>query len=124
MRYVGLLCVALLFACETKEHADAELGALQKAKDAAARVAERSNTSPSQRIGIPECDSYIRSYESCLADRVPQERRGALRVTLNQQRTKWLGEVTSGDDRNAVAQQCKDAVAAATEATREFGCSF
>ena len=125
MRIIVALVLGIgLIACETKEHADAELDAINKAKTAARKASARANTSESQEIGIPECDAYIRSYESCLAEKVPDTRRDALRTTLNEQRNKWQTAVTSGEERAGIAEQCKSAVASAAQAMGDYGCSF
>lgn len=124
MRHIALLLLLTFIGCETHEHVDAELGALKKAKAAAAKASAHANTSESQEIGIPECDAYVRHYESCLAEKVPEERRDGLRATLNEQRNKWQTAVTSGEDHAGIAEQCKSAVASATQAMGDYGCSF
>ena len=125
MRTIALLLgLTLIIACETKEHADAELDAINKAKAAARKASARANTSEAQEIGVPECDAYIRNYESCLADKVPDTRRDALRATLNEQRNKWQTAITSGEERASIAEQCKSAVATAAQAMGDYGCTF
>ncbi len=60
MRIAIVFLVLGLFACETKEHAEAEMGAIKKAQGAAAKAS--AHAGPSQEeIGIVECDEYIRS---------------------------------------------------------------
>jgi hypothetical protein len=79
--------------------------------------------SEAQEIGIPECDTYVRNYESCLG-KVPEERKETLRATLSEQRNKWQNEVTSGQDRNTIVEECRSAVAPARQAMGEYGCSW
>ena len=121
---IVVLVFLALIACETKEHADAELGALKKAKDAAAKVSARANTSEATEIGIPECDDYVRQYEACLADKVPEENRDPLRRTLNEQRRKWIDAATGGADHAEIAQQCKTAASDAALKLGSYGCTF
>lgn len=115
-----LLVVLILVGCETREHADAELGALKKAKDGAARLSARA----AEPIGIAECDDYIRNYESCLIEKVPEEKRNEYRRALSEQRSKWHDAVTSGQDQNAIAEQCKSAASDATAKMSAYGCTF
>ena len=120
-----LLALMLVFlACETKEHADAELDALAKAKKAAAAASAHANTGPVEEIGVPECDQYVKNYEACLTDKVPESRREELRQTLNEQRNRWRDAVTGGADQKQVAEQCKSAAAAAMRNLGDYGCSF
>ena len=116
-----LFLLILLIGCETREHADAELDALKKAKAAAAKASSRAS---SQDLGVAECDAYIRSYESCLNDKVPEEKRDDLRRTLNEQRRKWQDAIGGGGDTAQVAEQCKSAQADAVAKMGEYGCTF
>jgi hypothetical protein len=121
--FVVFVCF-LIIGCETQEHADAELGALKKAKDVAAKVNARANTSEASEIGVPECDAYIKNYRSCLADKVPEEKRADLRRTIDEQQKKWQDAVAGGTDTAPIAEQCKSAVAEASTKLAEYGCSF
>ena len=118
-RILGLFLLLLLVGCETKEHADAELGALKKARDAAAAASSRA----AEPIGISECDDYISTYESCLA-KVPDDKRAGFRATLNDQRRKWYAAATGGGDQAEIAQQCKSAASDALAKMSDYGCTF
>ena len=118
------LALTVIFGCETKEHANAELDALKKAKTAAAAASAHANTSATEEIGVPECDQYVRNYESCLVNKVPDSRRDELRQTLNEQRNRWRDAVTGGADQTQVADQCKSAAAAALRNLGDYGCAF
>lgn len=124
MRRIGMLLVIVMLSCETKEHADQELGALKKAKDAVSAVSARANGTELQELGIPECDAYVRNYESCLSQKVPEDRRTSFRTTLNKQRNKWQTAVTSGEDNTRIGDECKAAVTTASQAMSEFGCTW
>ena len=123
-RILVLIALIALFACETKEHANAELQALDKAKKAAAQASAHANLSATEEIGVPECDQYVKNYEACLSDKVPESRREELRQTLNEQRNRWRDAVTGGADQTQVAGQCKSAAAAAMRNLGDYGCSF
>ena len=124
MRTFSIMLILALSACETKEHAEAELGALSKAKTAAAKASAHANMSQTEAIGVPDCDDYIRKYETCLAEKVPQEKRAELRRTLDQQRNKWRDAVTGGESQDAVAQQCRSANNTAQSEMGDYGCSW
>src|SRR6266478_3244587 len=87
MRSTIILLIVMTFACETREHANAELDALKKAQDAAAKASAQSR-GPEEEIGIAECDAYIRKYETCL-EKVPAEAQAGLRDGLEAQRKQW-----------------------------------
>jgi hypothetical protein len=125
MRSVILFLLIIgLSACETKEHATAELEALRKAQGAAAKATARANMTVEEEIGIPECDEYVRKYQACLAEKVPADAKTRLRAALDAQRKQWRGATSDPYKRAAVADQCRSAAAAAKQSLADFGCDF
>jgi hypothetical protein len=124
MRSVLVFLLLVFCACETKEHADAEVGAIKKAQDAAAKSSAQTNAGGVEEMGIPECDSYIRKYEACLADKVPAEAQTRLRRELNDQVKKWRFSATDSFARTNVADQCRSAIAVAKQSMAGYGCDF
>jgi hypothetical protein len=123
MRSMILLTI-LLFACETKEHADAELGAIKKAQGAAAKAAAHANTGMTEEIGVPECDDYIRTYEACLSEKVPVDAQLRLRATLDDNRRQWRAAGKDETSRASLAEQCKSAASLAKQSMSDYGCDF
>jgi hypothetical protein len=119
-----LLLLLLATACETKEHADAEAGAIKKAQEAAARAATHANTTVEEDIGVPECDAYIRKFEACLAAKVPESEQARLRSTLDEQRKRWRAAASNAFERAGLADQCRSAAAAAKQELDGYGCEF
>ena len=126
MRRTSLLlpiAIIALTGCP-KESVDAQIGAIGKAKTAASQASARVNTSQANEIGIEECDAYIRNYESCLAEKVPEEKRAELRATLDQQRRQWQASVTAGEDQAGIKRQCESEIETAKRAMGDYGCTF
>jgi hypothetical protein len=121
---IFLLTFMALTGCETKEHAEAELGAIKKAQDAAAKATTRANASGEEEIGIPECDAYIRKYQACLAERVPVEAQTPLRIALDEKRKQWRASATDQYSHATVSDQCRSAMAIARQSMSEYGCDF
>ena len=124
MRTVIVLLVLILSGCETKEHAEQEVGAIKKAQDAASKVSARANAGGGEEIGIAECDSYVRKYEACLADKVPVEAQARLRKELDDQVKQWRASATDTFARTNVADQCRSAMATAKKSMAGYGCDF
>src|SRR5581483_1338501 len=124
LRKVMALLFLLALACETKEHADAEVGAIQKAQEAAAKASTHANTTVEEDIGIPECATYVRTYEACLASRVPAGEQPRLRATLDEQRKRWRSAASNPPERDAIADQCRSARALARQEMGDYGCGF
>ena len=122
MRWIVVLLILSLAACETKEHANAELDALKKAQTAADKASAQSK-GPEEEIGIAECDAYIRKYETCL-EKVPAEAQAGLRNGLEAQRKQWRVAAKDSFARDGAADQCRSAMASAKQSMSAYGCEF
>ena len=123
MKPFALLLFIALTACP-KDYVETTTGAIGKAKTAASQASARVNTSQANEIGIEECDAYIRNYEACLTDKVPEDKRDTLRATLDEQRRGWQASVTAGEDQAGIKRQCQSAIETAKRSLAEYGCSF
>jgi hypothetical protein len=123
MRWIIALLILSLAACETKEHADAELAAVKKAQEAVKNASAHAGSGPAEEIGIPECDEYVRKYESCL-DKVPDEARPKLRTALDEQQKQWRAAARDKFARDGAADQCRSAIATAKQTMSAYGCDF
>jgi len=122
MRIAIVFLVLGLFACETKEHAEAEMGAIKKAQGAAAKASTHAGQSQ-EEVGIAECDEYIRKYEACL-DKVPDTAQMEFRNTLDAQRKQWRAAANDKFARDGAAYQCRSAMATAKQSMSAYGCEF
>jgi hypothetical protein len=120
-----MLCIAiLLIGCETKEHANAELDAITKAQKAAAKASAHANIGEGEELGVPECDEYVRHYETCLTEKVPPTRQSSVRAALDAQKSKWRAAIADGESKNSLAQQCTSAASLARTNFADYGCDF
>jgi hypothetical protein len=125
MRTVLIAAAVLLAitAC-TKEQAKDELGAVNKANEAAAAASAHANVAVVDPIGVDECDGYLEKYEACLTGKVPAQQQQVYRAQLEGQRREWRAAAADPMRRDALPQQCKEAGTAAKETFATFGCEF
>jgi len=124
MRSAIVFLILALVACETKEHANAEMDAIKKAQGAAAKASAHASEGAQEEIGITECDEYIRTYEACLTEKVPAEAQVGLRKALEDQRRQWRTAAKDTFARAGVAVQCRSAIATAKQSMSAYGCEF
>ena len=74
-------------------------------------------------LGIPECDSYLTSYEKCLTDKVPSSERASLRGKAHIKRAHWQ-ELASAKMKENVVKDCKKAADAARSELARFSCAW
>jgi hypothetical protein len=122
MRSTIILLIVMALACETREHANDELGALKKAQAAADKASAHAR-GPEEEIGIAECDEYIRKYEACL-EKVPGEAEARFRNSLDAQRKQWRAASKDPFARDGIADQCRSAMATAKQSMSAYGCEF
>lgn len=120
-----LVLIALLAACETREHVDAELGAVKKAKEAARQAAVHAGTGVAEEeLGVPECDDYLRKVEACANEKVPADDQPAIRFQIDAQRRKWAQMAADPQQRDGLPAECKSATELAQQSMEKYGCAW
>ncbi|HYW74827.1 MAG TPA: peptidylprolyl isomerase [Pyrinomonadaceae bacterium] len=74
------------------------------------------------RIGVPECDSFIAEYNSCVSSKVPESARQQFNTAVEQWRQSWKKLAGNPGSRAALAQACTQAAAQQKAALRSYGC--
>jgi hypothetical protein len=123
-RTMTALLVILAFSACTKEQATDELGAVKKANEVAAQASAHANVAAIEPLGVPECDSYLQNYESCLTGKMPAQDQQIYRVRLESQRREWQQMTADPTSHDTLVQQCKDATATANQTFAKYGCQF
>ncbi len=76
------------------------------------------------QIGVAECDDYLRKYESCLSDKIPEAARASLRSSLDATRASWRSAAATPEGRAGLAQACRAARDAARQTMSAYGCQW
>lgn len=146
--FIAVLSAAALAACSTEQPPATATSA--PAPEAAAKSAPAEGTSaaaadaatgeqsprrlrfgPNPRagdldsaIGVPECDSFLARYESCLTKRMPAESRGPMQTALDSWRGSWKTLASSPTTKGTLPQTCKAAAESARTQFTAHGCTF
>ncbi|MEJ7577762.1 MAG: hypothetical protein WKF74_12255 [Pyrinomonadaceae bacterium] len=76
------------------------------------------------QIGVAECDDYLRKYESCLSDKIPEAARASLRSSLDATRASWRSAAATPEGRAGLAQACRTARDVARQTMSAYGCQW
>ncbi len=76
-----------------------------------------------QNIGVPECDDYLRKYETCISSKVPDAARAAFQQGLEQTRNAWRAAASSPSGKSSLVTACVQAQAATKTAMTQYGCT-
>lgn len=93
-------------------------------------AASRPNAAPASTsvshganaTGVAECDDFLAKYEACLAAKVPDAARGALKQSLEATRASWEQALASPGGREALRASCETARSAARPSLQAYGC--
>ena len=86
-------------------------------------AAAPATTATGDSIGIPECDNYLAKYEACVAGKVPEAARDALRQSLEQTRAAWRSAAANEATKAGLANACTQAHDAAKASLNAYGCT-
>ena len=122
------LCVAiglLLVACGKTEVAVNQNSSASPATKAspASTPATMAGTS-GEKIGVPECDSFIAAYDACISSKVPEAARAQYKTTIEQWRSSWRKLAANPNTKASLAQGCKTSAEQARVSMKSFNCTF
>lgn len=83
-----------------------------------------ADVSATDSVGVPECDEYIKKYEMCLNNKVPDAARTSLRTAFDQTRKSWKEAAASPAGKSALATGCKTALETAKSSMTAYGCEW
>ena len=136
--FLSLFAALALTACDKKDAApaadakpaaeaskDAKPADAKPAEDAAkpaeeAKPADTAAVPTASDSGVPECEDFIKKYETCVNDKMPAEQREAMKPAFDQMR----GAIKEMGDKTAAAEYCKQMTEQMKTSLEPLGCSF
>lgn len=91
---------------------------------AAAALAVASTSATAQELGVPSCDSFLKTYESCVSAKVPAEQRGAMTTVLEQLRTNWKAVAATPDGKAKLDAACVQTAEAMKKQVAALNCAW
>ena len=117
-----LVVAVLAFACAKSESTTNRDATVPAASQPATSPATTASSSDS--IGVAECDAFIKSYEACVKDKVPEAARAQFNSTLAQWRKSWRDAAQNPQTRGTLAAACKAQIDAAKQSMKAYNCTF
>ena len=81
-------------------------------------------TAQAQDLGIASCDSFLKTYESCVAAKVPAEQRGAMTTVLEQIKSNWKAVAATADGKASLDGVCKQTAEAMKKQVAALNCAW
>jgi hypothetical protein len=121
-----LMAAMLMIGCaksESTTNKDATTPATTKPASSPAATTATS-TASAESIGVPECDAFIKSYEACVRDKVPEQARAQFNTGLAQWRKSWHDLAQNPQTKATLVGVCKTQLESAKTSMKAYGCSF
>lgn len=83
-----------------------------------------SGAALAQETGVPACDSFLRDYEACVSNHVPEAQRATFREALGQSRATLRQAAANPQARAQVEAMCQQQKTAMAQSLQAFGCRF
>jgi hypothetical protein len=83
-----------------------------------------ANVGTTGTVGVPECDSFITSYENCVTTRVPEAARPQFQTAVNTWRTEWKRLAENPQTRAGLVTACKQQLETARTQMKAYNCTF
>jgi hypothetical protein len=77
-----------------------------------------------EKIGVPECDEFIASYDACVSSKVPEAARAQYKTAIAQWRASWHKLAENPQTKGTLAAACKQSAEQARAAMKNYGCTF
>jgi len=75
-------------------------------------------------IGVPSCDSFLKTYQACVASKVAAENRGPMNTAMEQLKANWKAVAASADGKAKLDQTCKDTAEQMKKQVAALNCAW
>jgi hypothetical protein len=80
--------------------------------------------SSGEKVGVPECDQFLASYESCISGKVPEAQRAQFNAGLTQWRSSWKKLAETPQGKATLPGICKTQLDTAKTTMKAFACTW
>ncbi|PWT87820.1 MAG: hypothetical protein C5B55_14125 [Blastocatellia bacterium] len=119
----ALMCAMLLIGCSKSESTNRE-AAPTSAPAASPAASKATTTASAEKIGVPECDAFITSYEACVKDKVPAQAQAAFNSSLATWRKSWHDLAANPQTKATLTTVCKQTLDQAKQSLKAYNCTW
>jgi hypothetical protein len=77
-----------------------------------------------QDVGVPACDSFLKTYETCITAKAPPAQQSQMRSAIDQVKANWKLVAATDDGKKALDQVCKQTGETLKQQLSSLGCSW
>ncbi len=90
----------------------------------AAAIGMTASGARAQDVGVASCDGFLKTYESCVAAKVPAEQRGPMTGVLDQLKANWKAVAATADGKAKLDATCKETAEALKKQVAALNCAW
>jgi hypothetical protein len=75
-------------------------------------------------IGVPECDTFLNAYESCISTRIPEGQRAQFQTLMTNWRADWKKLAADPQTRAGLPLACQKHLETARTQMKSYNCTF
>jgi hypothetical protein len=114
----------LVIGCSKAEETTNRNAAAPTAPATASPAATTTTTASATEIGIPECDAFLKAYETCVNDKVPANIRASFQPGIASWKKSWHDLAANPQTKPSLVAACKSARDNASTSMKAYGCAF
>jgi len=77
-----------------------------------------------QDIGVASCDSFLKTYNACVAAKVPADQRTAMTAAIDQVKTNWKAVAATPEGKAKLDATCKETAETMKKQVAALNCSW
>ena len=91
---------------------------------AAATMAASITAASAQDVGVASCDGFLKTYSSCVADKVPADQRGVMTTAMEQLKTNWKAVAATAEGKATLDTTCKQTAETMKKQVAALNCAW
>jgi hypothetical protein len=81
-------------------------------------------TAIAQDIGVASCDTFLKTYDTCIAAKAPADQKDRMRSVMEQVKTNWVAVAKTDDGKKQLEAVCKQTADQLKTQLAPLGCSW
>lgn len=77
-----------------------------------------------QDVGVPSCDNFLKTYETCVASKAPADQKDKMRSVIDQVKTNWVAVAKTEEGKKALDPVCKQTAEQLKTQLAPLGCAW
>lgn len=83
-----------------------------------------ASTAHAQDIGVPTCDTFLKTYETCIASKAPAAQQSQMRSALDAVKKNWRDVAATAEGKTSLEPVCKQTADTLKQQLAALNCTW